>query len=88
MAMRKSITLEKRGIQGQEIADWFLDRAGGKREGKRISGPGWMVEFLEERQKMLGPMHFPVVVLRIEAEDDLFSDLLYRFRIYFLRGGA
>jgi hypothetical protein len=37
---------------------------------------------------MLGPMHFPVVVLRIEAEDDLFSDLLHRFRIYFLRGGA
>ncbi len=88
MAMRKSITLEKRGIQGQEIADWFLDRADGKQEGKRITGSGWMVEFLEERQEILGPMHFPVVVLRIEAEHDLFPDLLHRFRIYFLRGGA
>ncbi|MFP4481625.1 MAG: hypothetical protein ACLFN0_02365 [Thermovirgaceae bacterium] len=86
--MRKSTTIEKRGLRKEDIADWFLARNGGKKGTHGVEGPGWQVEFVEERLQMLGPMHFSVVVLRIEAEQELFNDLLHRFRVHFLRGGA
>ncbi|MGC9490550.1 MAG: hypothetical protein ACP5CD_04920 [Thermovirgaceae bacterium] len=86
--MRKSVTIEKRGVTKKEILDWFLVRNSGEKTAGGVKGPGWQVEFVEENQKMLGPMHFPVVILKIEAEQEVFSDLLHRFRVHFLRGGA
>ncbi len=86
--MRTSITIEKRGVTKKEIEEWFLVRNSGEKTARGVEGPGWRVEFVEERQITLGPMHFPLVVLRIDAEQGLFSDLLQRFRVHFLRGGA
>jgi hypothetical protein len=86
--MRTSITIEKRGVTKKEIEEWFLVRNSGEKTARGVRGPGWKMEFVEEKQRTLGPMHFPVVVLRIEAEQELFSDLLHRFRVHFLRGGA
>ncbi|MGC9490705.1 MAG: hypothetical protein ACP5CD_05715 [Thermovirgaceae bacterium] len=86
--MKNSITIEKRGVTKKEIEEWFLVRNSGEKTAQGARGPGWQVEFVEEKQRMIGSMHFPVVVLRIEAEQGLFSDLLHRFRVHFLRGGA
>lgn len=86
--MRKSIIIEKRGLKGDEIAGWFIRNGGRPSRAHRLDGPGWQVDFLEEGIHMLGPMHFPVVLLRIEAEQDIFEGFLKRFRTHFLRGGA
>jgi len=86
--MRRSLAMEKRGLKREEIEGWLLANGGEKSDKYRIEGPGWRVVFLEERTKLLGPMHFPVVKLRIEAEEDLFENFLRRFRMHFLRGGA
>lgn len=80
--------MEMRGIRRQEIVDYFIE-IGGDDEGQgSFTGHGWQVEVGQENMVRLGSLEIPSTVVRLQCEEELFENMVYEFRLRFLKAGG
>lgn len=79
---------EIRGIKRSELVNYFIG-IDGKDEGcGYISGKDWNAQIGEETSVTLGSLKIPVVMVTFKSKKELFEEMVFAFRIKFLRMGG
>lgn len=86
--LKKTKTLEMRGIHQRYFAEYFISIEGKASHQWEFIGPYWEVELEEEQWHTLGALKIPSTKLTFHVEEDHFDEFIATFRLKFLRCGG
>lgn len=81
-------TLEMRGIQRREFIEYFLNIGGQSTSEGIYSGDYWDIQIGPEIPCSLGKLVIPSTRITFSVEEDHYDEMLKKFRMSFMRGGA
>lgn len=86
--------MEVSGPFRHEILDFFTGVDGHgmtgnlHADGSTVTSNDWRVTISPQTTKQMGALELPLTILEIEADDDIFDDLLHAYRMRFLSAGG
>ncbi len=81
-------TMEMRGMKRKEIVDYFISIGGNDTMQGSLIGRGWEVEIGQEKAAKLGSFEIPSTNVKFQCEEELFENMIYAFRLRFLKAGG
>lgn len=81
-------TLEMRGIQREEFIDYFQNMGGQNTAEGTYTGAYWEVQIGPQFPCRLGKLVIPSIKITFFVEEGYFEEMLKKFRLSFMRGGA
>jgi hypothetical protein len=81
-------TLEMRGIQREDFIEYFLNIGGQSTAEGVYTGPYWEVQVGPQIPCPLGKLVIPSMKITFSVEEEYYDEILRKFRMNFMRGGA
>lgn len=81
-------TLEMRGMLREELISYFIEIGGKLDENGIYRGVKWEVFIDKQVSCSMGSLSLPSTEVTFNVEEDFYEEMLSKFRLKFLRGGA
>lgn len=85
---RKENTLEMRGMLREELVNYFIEIGGMLDDNGTYRGDKWEVFVDKQVSCCMGSLSLPSTKVTFNVEEDIYDEMLSKFRLKFLRGGA